>query len=181
MMRGVGRDGTKLFSTGPTMTRFDEQWSFTLGLIRRRCWINVWLEFWFLNHLKRKVIEYQLWIQMFGRYPQSQDREGQCITLHKFKFRHHQPFFDCNMSTVKMHRRRVDCETPETKLRKEFLNVCCAPVTKLTPGCPRTPIQQVLYPHCQSSDTCRYCADCPCDNDNYIRRANSRLGIFLCF
>jgi len=25
------------------------------------------------------------------------------------------------------------------------------------------------------------CADCPCDNDNYIRRANARLGIFLCF
>ena len=146
MMRGVGRDGTKLFSTGPTMTRFDEQWSFTLGLIRRRCWINVWLDFWFPNHLKKRVIEYQLWIRRLPRYPRLQDR-GCVHCTHKFKFRHH-PFFDCNMSSVRMHRRGVDHETPETKLRKEFLNVPCAPVTKLTPGCPRTPIQPVIYPHC---------------------------------
>jgi len=80
-----------------------------------------------------------------------------------------------------MRRRGIYRETPETKLKKEFLKVLLpANLYVLTTGHPFIPTKWVRYPP-ENCHLRRFCADCPCNNDNYIRRANSRLGIFLCF
>ena len=78
-----------------------------------------------------------------------------------------------------MRRRGIIRETPETKLKKEFLRVRSPYKPANIADSPYILRKRVPF-LVDSSDT-SLCADCPCDNDNYIRRANARLGIFLCF
>ena len=96
--------------------------------------------------------------------------------------------------TAEMRRRGIIRETPETKLKKEFLkvpfpfpspfrNTCTLAADNLRSFAVSL---RIGTPSASDKRGGRFnisslCADCPCDNDNYIRRANARLGIFLCF